>query len=99
MLFVIKTKKTVKCNTCYSSIVCSDCLLSMCESGLADKCPICRTKQWIQKKVDYKGSTKIAPANINTSEPTISKCKKCKLFCKKTFQNNFFNQKLYYLYA
>ena len=41
-------KGQVKCTICYDTVICSDCMLSMCENGQCDKCPVCRQKNWKQ---------------------------------------------------
>ena len=80
-------KKTVKCNICNNTSVCGDCLLCMCEHGIADKCPVCRSKNWILKNKESKTSTKIIPGGIIIQrEENTTGCTKYKLFCERRFK-------------
>jgi len=61
-----ENKESVQCLKCKNCYVCHDCLLSMCENGIADKCPHCRQLQW--RKI--KNTNKVFP--INTENIMIS---------------------------
>lgn len=41
-----ENKDCVQCLKCNNCNVCHDCLLSMCENGICDKCPHCRQEKW-----------------------------------------------------
>jgi len=56
-----ESKECVKCLYCKNCYVCDDCLLSMCENGICNKCPHCRQENW---KVNKKKS-KIVPIIVN----------------------------------
>ena len=43
-------KQGIRCNGCSSTLVCQDCILSMCEHGICDKCPVCRKLNWKKNK-------------------------------------------------
>ena len=62
-----KVKNSTKCKKCKNTHICNDCMLNMCEKGLADKCPVCRQIEW-RKQILKKSS--ILPNNstrvINT---------------------------------
>ena len=60
-------KKGVLCSKCKNCHVCHDCLLSMCENGICNKCPHCRQTNWKKSK------SKIVP--INTNNEIISEQK------------------------
>ena len=60
-------KEGVLCSKCKNCHVCHDCLLSMCENGICNKCPHCRQTNWKKSK------SKIVP--INTNNEIISEQK------------------------
>ncbi len=41
-------KGQIKCKICSNTVICSDCIVSMCEKGQCDKCPVCRQEDWKQ---------------------------------------------------
>ena len=41
--------KYIKCKKCKNAVVCRDCIPSLCEEGICDKCPVCRQKEWMKK--------------------------------------------------
>ena len=41
--------KYIKCKKCKNAVVCRDCLPSLCEGGLCNKCPVCRQTEWKKK--------------------------------------------------
>jgi len=41
-----KLKNSTNCKKCKNTHICNDCMLNMCENGLANKCPICRQTEW-----------------------------------------------------
>ena len=43
-------KEGIKCNGCRDTLVCQDCILSLCEHGICDKCPVCRRLKWKKNK-------------------------------------------------
>lgn len=61
-----ESKESIQCIKCKTCFICHDCLLSMCENGIAHKCPHCRQVQW--RKI--KNTNKIFP--INTENIMIS---------------------------
>ena len=86
-------KNPVVCKHCVEGVVCSNCMLSMCEAGICDKCPTCRQLEW--KKVDN-ATAKITPLSSSKSDiesvrlrverawevsNTRSKCDKICLVC------------------
>lgn len=58
-------KQGIRCNGCVSTLVCQDCILSMCEHGICDKCPVCRKLNW--KKNKFK-KDKIVPTKTDNTE-------------------------------
>ena len=59
-------KKNYNCKLCKNAIVCYDCIESMLEKSLFDKCPVCRQTNWI----DFK-SNQIIPINSGLTEIKI----------------------------
>lgn len=53
------------CKYCIEGTICSDCIISMCEAGLCDRCPTCRQENW--KKVN-KRTSKITPVRSGGSK-------------------------------
>lgn len=39
-------KGQIKCKICTNTVICSDCIISMCEKGQCNKCPVCRQEDW-----------------------------------------------------
>ena len=39
-------KGQIKCKICTNTVVCADCIISMCEEGQCNKCPVCRQEDW-----------------------------------------------------
>lgn len=64
-----ETKDCVQCLKCKNCFVCQDCLLSMCENGICNKCPHCRQTNWRSQT----RKSKIVP--INTENVIISEQK------------------------
>jgi len=58
-------KQGIWCNRCTSTLVCQDCILSMCEHGICDKCPVCRKLNW--KKSNFK-KDQIVPIKPRNTE-------------------------------
>ena len=58
-------KQGIWCNECTSTLVCQDCILSMCEHGICDKCPVCRKLNW--KKSNFK-KDQIVPIKPRNTE-------------------------------
>ena len=54
-----------KCQKCKSSYVCSDCIMSMVEHGIVDKCPICKQIDWRSRTFK---NTIIVPTQIELSK-------------------------------
>ena len=46
-----REKNSTKCKKCKSTHICNECMLQMCEKGMADKCPICRQTEWRKQKL------------------------------------------------
>ena len=40
---------TISCLKCKNAVVCHNCISSMLEKGVCDKCPICRQINWKKK--------------------------------------------------
>jgi hypothetical protein len=41
-----QTRKGFKCKICNEGFVCRKCMPQLCESGLCNKCPVCRQVNW-----------------------------------------------------
>ena len=41
-----KEKNSTKCKKCKNTHICNECMLHLCEKGIANKCPICRQTEW-----------------------------------------------------
>ena len=54
------TSKGIQCNGCTNTIVCHDCIMSMCEHGICNRCPVCRKYDWKKNKCKL---NKIIPIN------------------------------------
>ena len=61
-------KDCIQCIKCKNCFVCQDCILSMCENGICNKCPHCRQENW--KKTN---KSKIVPINLNNIVVTEQK--------------------------
>ena len=47
-----KTSKGFSCKICKEGFVCRKCMPQLCESGLCNKCPVCRQKNWRKKNTN-----------------------------------------------
>uniref|UniRef100_A0A6C0CR73 RING-type domain-containing protein n=1 Tax=viral metagenome TaxID=1070528 RepID=A0A6C0CR73_9ZZZZ len=56
-----EAKDCTQCLKCKNCFVCQDCLLSMCENGICNKCPHCRQSEW-RKSLK---KSKIVPISVN----------------------------------
>lgn len=67
-------KQGIRCNGCSSTLVCQDCILSMCEHGICDKCPVCRKLNWKKNKFKKHQIVPIKTGNtqiVNTTSLNI----------------------------
>ena len=58
-------KNPVQCKYCIEGIVCPNCIMSMCEAGICDRCPTCRRNNW---KKTNKSSSRIVPTAASKRE-------------------------------
>ena len=56
-----KIKNSTKCKKCKNTHICNECMLNMCEKGIAEKCPVCRQTEW--KKQNLKKSSILPNSN------------------------------------
>ncbi len=60
-------KQGIWCNGCTSTLVCQDCILSMCEHGICDKCPVCRKLDWKKSKFKKNQIIPLKTSNIRVN--------------------------------
>jgi len=60
-------KDCIQCIKCKNCFVCQDCLLSMCENGICNKCPHCRQTNW-RKSTKKSKIVPIITENVIISE-------------------------------
>jgi len=63
-----REKNSTKCKKCNNTHICNECILHMCEKGIADRCPICRQTEWRKQKLK---KNSILPNNSNRVINTI----------------------------
>ena len=64
-----KTNKGFKCKLCKEGFVCRKCMPRLCESGLCNKCPVCRQVDWRKKNTNQTVVIPIKEADIIIVEP------------------------------
>ena len=78
----LQTKfKVTKCKKCKKVAVCNDCIISMCEQGICNKCPVCRQEDWRRKsktnqsKIVPDGHFSVIIQNENSRCCSIPRCR------------------------
>lgn len=64
-----KTNKGFNCKICKEGFVCRKCMPQLCESGLCNKCPVCRQEDWRKKNTNQTVIIPIKEADIIIVEP------------------------------
>lgn len=63
------TSKGFKCKLCKEGFVCRKCMPRLCESGLCNKCPVCRQVDWRKKNTSQTVVIPIKESDIIIVEP------------------------------
>jgi len=63
------TSKGFKCKLCKEGFVCRKCMPRLCESGLCNKCPICRQENWRKKNTNQTVIIPIKESEVIIIEP------------------------------
>lgn len=75
-------KGFIKCKVCTNTIICSECMMQLCENDQCNKCPVCRQENWKKNLnctiiIPVKKQNHIKIDIINeTKEPIVSSQKK-----------------------
>ena len=70
--FKNNNKNIYRCNTCIDTIVCNNCYNFMSESNIHNKCPVCRSENWINKSIIIVIDNSVnLQIDINNEEPQI----------------------------
>ena len=63
------TNKGFNCKICKEGFVCRKCMPRLCESGLCNKCPVCRQVDWRKKNTNQTVIIPIKESEIIIIEP------------------------------
>ena len=63
------TNKGFNCKLCKEGFVCRKCMPRLCESGLCNKCPVCRQENWRKKNTNQTVIIPIKESEIIIIEP------------------------------
>ena len=63
------TNKGFNCKICKEGFVCRKCMPRLCESGLCNKCPVCRQENWRKKNTNQTVIIPIKESEIIIIEP------------------------------
>ena len=63
------TNKGFNCKICKEGCVCRKCMPRLCESGLCNKCPVCRQENWRKKNTNQTVIIPIKESEIIIIEP------------------------------
>jgi len=63
------TNKGFNCKICKEGFVCRKCIPRLCESGLCNKCPVCRQENWRKKNTNQTVIIPIKESEIIIIEP------------------------------
>ena len=77
-----KTKKSgYQCILCNRGFVCRNCVPNLCESGMCNKCPVCRQEKWRDIKINQTVIVPITQTNVVIVEANIEEKDKISRCC------------------